>query len=93
MARFRWTLSDYPKLAECLRAASREATLAVSAQASSDDSGAIRHWGELFGDEFPDLQRAGVRQLWCPRSRRDRSRTPHRDERQWTLRVRADLMA
>lgn len=50
---------DYAKFAECLRAASKEADLAVSDQASSDDAGAIRHWGNVFGSKFPGPPKTG----------------------------------
>lgn len=50
---------DYTKLAECLRSASANATIAVSKQASNDDATAIHHWGEVFGSAFPAPPKTG----------------------------------
>lgn len=57
---------DYSKFAELLRTASNEAALAVSNQASSDDVGAIRHWGDVFGSKFPDPPTTGKRPAVVP---------------------------
>jgi hypothetical protein len=50
---------DYTRLAELLRSSSEEAALAVLAQASNDDAAAIGHWGNVFGDKFPNPPKSG----------------------------------
>lgn len=49
---------DYDKLAQCLRDAATNAGKAWSKQALGDHAGAIRLWGEVFGDGFPTAPQA-----------------------------------
>lgn len=45
---------DYEKFGDRLRAAADSASRAIQAQfVNNDIAGAIKHWGDVFGDEFP----------------------------------------
>lgn len=44
---------DYEKFAECLRDARDNASRATQASINNDTAGALWHWGQVFGAEFP----------------------------------------
>lgn len=44
---------DYQDFADCLRTARDAAIRAFQAQNNNNTAAAIRHWGEVFGDDFP----------------------------------------
>ena len=44
---------DYDAFADALRSARDNAIKAFQAQANNDAAAAIKHWGEVFGDDFP----------------------------------------